>query len=62
MVTDELRSDLVYGLIRAHAQTAIHQAIVAALNAFLGAHGATDANGRRSCVFRLIVKTQSGRT
>jgi putative transposase len=42
--------DEMTDLIRAHAQTAIRQAIVAELDAFLEAHGDTDAAGRRNLV------------
>ena len=37
-------------LIRAHAQTAIRQAVLAELEAFLGSHDDTDGQGRRNVV------------
>jgi len=42
--------DEMTDLIRAHAQTAIRQAVVAELKAFLGEHDDTDVQGRRNLV------------
>ena len=42
--------DEMTDLIRAHAQTAIRQAILAELAAFLGEHDDTDSQGRRNVV------------
>jgi transposase-like protein len=42
--------DEMTDLIRAHAQTAIHQAVLAELDAFLGRHDDTDDQGRRHLV------------
>ena len=42
--------DEMTDLIRAYAQTVIHQAIVAELDAFLGDHDDTDAQGRRNVI------------
>jgi len=42
--------DEMTDLIRAHAQTAIRQAILAELDAFLGKHDDADPQGRRNVV------------
>ena len=42
--------DEMTDLIRAHAQTAIRQAVLAELNAFLERHDETDDQGRRQVV------------
>ena len=42
--------DEMTDLIRAHAQTAIRQAVLAELEAFLGRHADTDGQGRRNVV------------